>query len=100
MSTRGCIIELKKDVCKVGYLHYGANFASKLIHYGMLGLTFTEDVLKTDIEMEQKEGVVGVFYQETNDAGILDRHIISRKLVHLGTQRDVFFGKRDRKSVV
>lgn len=42
MSTRGCIIELKKDVCKVGYLHYGANFASKLIHYGMLGLTFTE----------------------------------------------------------
>ena len=41
MSTRGCIIELKKDVCKVGYLHYGANFASKLIHYGMLGLTFT-----------------------------------------------------------
>ena len=35
MSTRGCIIELKKDVCKVGYLHYGANFASKLIHYGM-----------------------------------------------------------------
>ena len=38
MSTRGCIIELKKDVCKVGYLHYGANFASKLIHYGMLGL--------------------------------------------------------------
>ena len=29
-----------------------------------------------------------------NDAGILDRHIISRKLVHLGTQRDVFFGKR------
>ena len=43
MSTRGCIIELKKDVCKVGYLHYGANFASKLIHYGMLGLTFTED---------------------------------------------------------
>ena len=73
MSTRGCIIELKKDVCKVGYLHYGANFASKLIHYGMLGLTFTEDVLKTDIEMEQKEGVVGVFYQETNDAGIIER---------------------------
>ena len=30
MSTRGCIIELKKDVCKVGYLHYGANFASKI----------------------------------------------------------------------
>ena len=29
MSTRGCIIELKKDICKVGYLHYGANFASK-----------------------------------------------------------------------
>ena len=60
MSTRGCIIELKKDVCKVGYLHYGANFASKLIHYGKLGLTFTEDVLKTDIEMEQKEGVINI----------------------------------------
>ena len=42
MSTRGCIIELKKDVCKVGYLHYGANFASKLIHYGMLGCTALE----------------------------------------------------------
>lgn len=23
--------------------------------------------------MEQKEGVVGVFYQETNDAGIIER---------------------------
>lgn len=64
MSTRGCIIELKKDVCKVGYLHYGANFASKLIHYGMLGLTFTEDVLKTDIEMEQKEGVWEYFIKK------------------------------------
>ena len=30
MSTRGCIIELKKDVCKIGYLHYGAHFASDL----------------------------------------------------------------------
>lgn len=73
MSTRGCIIELKKDVCKVGYLHYGADFASKLIRYEMLGLTFTEDVLKTDIEREQKEELTGVFYQETNDAETIER---------------------------
>ena len=31
MATRGCIIELKKDVCKIGYLHYGAGFASEFI---------------------------------------------------------------------
>lgn len=62
MSIRGCIIELKKDVCKVGYLYYGVNFVFKLIYYGMFGLIFIEDVLKMDIEMEQKEGVVGVFY--------------------------------------
>ena len=55
MSTRGCIIELKKDVCKVGYLHYGANFASKLIHYGMLGLTFQQMVVKTILRLNMKE---------------------------------------------
>lgn len=95
MSTRGCIIELKKDVCKVGYLHYGANFASKLIHYGMLGLTFTEDVLKTDIEMEQKEGVVGVFYQETNDAGIIERLFrYDTSVINIDAEIFIFIEKR------
>lgn len=28
-----------------------------------------------------------------DDARIFNRHIISRKLVHLGTQRDMFFSK-------
>ena len=91
MSTRGCIIELKKDVCKVGYLHYGANFASKLIHYGMLGLTFTEDVLKTDIEMEQKEG--------TNDAGIIERLFrYDTSVINIDAEIFIFIEKRGNDS--
>lgn len=36
MATRGCIIELKKDVCKIGYLHYGAGSLPNLSRKNIL----------------------------------------------------------------
>lgn len=99
MATRGCIIELERDVCKVGYLHYGADFASKLIRYEMLGLTFTEDVLKTDIEMEQKEEVAGVFYQETHDAGTIERLFrYDTSVINIDAKIFIFIEKRGSDS--
>ena len=68
MSTRGCIIELKKDVCKVGYLHYGANFASK-------------------------------FYQETNDAGIIERLFrYDTSVINIDAEIFIFIEKRGNDS--
>ena len=61
----------------------------------MLGLTFSEDVLKTDIEMEQKEGVVGVFYQETNDAGIIERLFrYDTSVINIDAEIFIFIEKR------
>ena len=72
---------------------------NNLIHYGMLGLTFTEDVLKTDIEMEQKEGVVGVFYQETNDAGIIERLFrYDTSVINIDAEIFIFIEKRGNDS--
>ena len=50
MATRGCIIELKKDVCKIGYLHYGAGFASEFIQKEYIDSKYLERIFELDRE--------------------------------------------------
>ena len=55
MSTRGRIIELKKDVCKIGYLHYGAGFASEFIQKYCIDSKYLERIFEMDREWEKRE---------------------------------------------
>ena len=55
MATRGCIIELKKDVCKIGYLHYGAGFASEFIQKYCIDSKYLERIFEMDREWEKRE---------------------------------------------
>ena len=54
MSTRGCIIELKKDVCKIGYLHYGAGFASEFIQKYCIDSKYLERIFEIENGRNEK----------------------------------------------
>lgn len=73
MSTRGCIIELKKDVCKVGYLHYGADFASKFVWNPYIDTKYLERIFEIDKEWERREEYEDVYYQEITDTETIER---------------------------
>lgn len=73
MSTRGCIIELKKDVCKVGYLHYGAEFASKFVWNPYIDTKYLERIFEIDKEWERREEYEDVYYQEITDTETIER---------------------------
>lgn len=73
MSTRGCIIELKKDVCKIGYLHYGADFASEFIQKYDIDSNYLERIFEMDREWDKRNGYAGVLYQEITDAETIER---------------------------
>lgn len=73
MSTRGCIIELKRDVCKVGYLHYGADFASKFVWNPYIDTKYLERIFEIDKEWERREEYEDVYYQEITDTETIER---------------------------
>ena len=73
MATRGCIIELKKDVCKIGYLHYGAGFASEFIQKEYIDSKYLERIFELDREFDKRNGYTGVLYQEITDAETIER---------------------------
>lgn len=73
MSTRGCIIELKKDICKVGYLHYGADFASKFVWNPYIDTKYLERIFEIDKEWERREEYEDVYYQEITDTETIER---------------------------
>lgn len=73
MSTRGCVIELKKDVCKVGYLHYGADFASKFVWNPYIDTKYLERIFEIDKEWERREEYEEVYYQEIMDTETIDK---------------------------
>lgn len=73
MATRGCIIELKKDVCKIGYLHYGADFASKFIWNSYIDSNYLERIFELDREWEKREEYEGIYYQEITDAETIEK---------------------------
>lgn len=73
MATRGCIIELKKDVCKIGYLHYGADFASEFIQKYDIDSNYLERIFELDKEFDKRNGYAGVLYQEITDAETIER---------------------------
>ena len=73
MATRGCIIELKKDMCKIGYLHYGAGFASEFIQKEYIDSKYLERIFELDREFDKRNGYTGVLYQEITDAETIER---------------------------
>lgn len=73
MATRGCIIELKKDVCKIGYLHYGADFASEFIQKYDIDSKYLERIFELDREWDKREGYENVLYQEITDAETIEK---------------------------
>ena len=56
MATSGCIIELKKDVGKIGYLHYGAGFASEFIQKEYIDSKYLERIFELDIDFDKRNG--------------------------------------------
>lgn len=73
MATRGCVIELKKDVCKIGYLHHSAYFASELIQKDFIDSNYLERIFEIDREWEKREEYEGIYYQEITDAETIER---------------------------
>lgn len=73
MATRGCIIELKRDVCKVGYLHHGAEFASKFVWNPYIDSKYLERIFEIDKEWERREEYEDIYYQEITDAATIER---------------------------
>lgn len=68
MSTRGTLIELKKDKCRVGFIHYGLDYLTKLIE------NFYEPLTDGDIEQIMQEAKEKWnIYQEFTDRQTIER---------------------------
>lgn len=68
MSTRACLIELKKEKCRIGYIHYGLDFLCKLFHKYSGNLTDDELEQKMQEAKEQWD-----IYMETTDKEMIER---------------------------
>lgn len=49
MSTRACLVELKKEKCRVGYIHYGLDYVTNLFE------KFYDIQMNDEIEKKMQE---------------------------------------------
>ena len=73
MSTRGCLIRLQPDVCKIAYLHYGADFVSENIYQEGVGEEFWDAVFDAAKEWDEFDGGGFQCYQEVTDPESIQR---------------------------
>lgn len=73
MSTRGCLIKLEKEVCKVAYLHYGADFVGNYIYDYRVGEKFWDKVFDAAKEWDEFDGMKNFCYREVTDAESIER---------------------------
>ena len=73
MSTRGCIVRLEKKVCKVAYLHYGADFVSHYIYEGGVGEEFWDKVFEAAKEWDELEALENNYYREITNPESIER---------------------------
>lgn len=60
-------------MCKIGYLHYGAGFASEFIQKEYIDSKYLERIFELDREFDKRNGYTGVLYQEITDAETIER---------------------------
>ena len=73
MSTRGCIVRLEKEVCKVAYLHYGADFVSHYIYEEGVGEEFWDKIFEAAKEWDELEGLENNYYREITNPESIER---------------------------
>ncbi len=73
MSTRACIVKFEKDVCKVAYIHYGADFISNYIYLDGMGEEFWNSVFDAAKECDENAELQNFYYQEIKDAESIER---------------------------
>lgn len=73
MSTRGCLVKLEKEVCKVAYLHFGADFVSEIIYKMGAEKEYWDMVFDAAKEWDEYEGEDNFFYREITDAESIER---------------------------
>lgn len=73
MSTRGTIVRLNKEVCKVAYLHYGADFVSQYIYEVGVGEDFWNKIFEAAKEWEEFDEVENAYYREITDPNSIER---------------------------
>jgi hypothetical protein len=68
MSTRACLIELKKEKCNIGYIHYGLDYVEYLFKQ------FYDIQMDEEIEIKMQEAKEQWDnYQEVTDKEIIGR---------------------------
>ena len=73
MSTRACIVKFEKDVCKIAYIHYGADFISNYIYLDGMGEEFWNSVFDAAKEWDEYAEFENFYYQEITDAESIER---------------------------
>ena len=73
MSTRACLVKFEKDVCKVAYIHYGADFISHYIYLDGMGEEFWNSVFNAAKEWDEYAEFENFYYQEITDAESIAR---------------------------
>lgn len=73
MSTRGCLVKLEKEVCKVAYLHYGADFVNHNIYKMCIENGYWDLVFDAAKEWDEYEGEENFFYREITDPETIER---------------------------